>query len=505
MDRRRVAALSSLLLGGLCGAACPAALAASEAVATTFEAASCGFDEATDATSVRDAVCGWVHVPARRDDDAGSRLRLWVVRLPAFQDTNLPPVIRVLGGPEPMRLAYLTGARTTRLRQQHDVIFFDYRGLGRSGPQLRCQVGAVTGETADARLASKLRQYVACRRQLDEAGIDLDAISTRANARDVDDIARALGYSHYAVHGGSYGSMVALELIRSRPAGLRAAVIGTPLPPNSPLHDTVGSFALSLERMQAHCDRAQTCAKRYPDLTGTLAKAMDRIDRTPLHHEGRRLLPSDLFNAVWSLMAMDDYVWVPSAIDLAAHGDAEALAGWVGANSAGWDFFLPEPGDAFSIVNATVSCQDIARGSPIADDMRAAAGGHPHLARATLPADAFDRLCASWRPSPAPADARDAVASDLPVLFFSLHFDPVTPPEDARLAAASLPNAIVLEHPAGTHASRVVDPCLIELEAAFLADPHGALDTACAAEWRQAEFVSEPFDAYLARPDRDMP
>jgi pimeloyl-ACP methyl ester carboxylesterase len=450
-------------------------------------------------------VCGWVDVRARRDGSDRRRLRLWTVRLPAFHDSGLPPVIRVLGGPEPMRLAYLTGARTTRLRQRHDVVFFDYRGLGRSEPQLSCQVEPVTGGTADARLASKLRQYAACRGQLDAAGADLDAISSRDNARDIDDIARALGFASYYTHGGSYGSVTTLELIRSRPDGLRAAVIGTPLPPNSPLHDTVGSFASSLARIQDHCNRTRSCAARHPDLAGTLAKAMDRIERTPLHHDGRRLLPSDLFVALWSLTAMDDYVWVPSAVEFAAHGDADALARWIGANSAGWDFFLPEPGDAFSIVNATVSCQDIARGRPIADDMRAAAGRHPHLVRAILPADAFDRLCATWRPSPVAADARDAVASDLPVLLFSLHFDPVTPPEDARLAAATLPNAIVLEHPGGTHVSRVVDPCLIELEAAFLADPHGALDTACTAEWQQAEFVPEPFDAYLGRLDRDMP
>lgn len=505
MDRRRVAALVRFLLAGLCAAAYPGALAASEADAT-FEAAPCRFPETADAKADgNDARCGWVHVRARRDGTDRRRLRLWVVRLPAFHDTGLPPVIRVLGGPEPMRPAYLSGTRTTRLRQRHDVVFFDYRGLGRSEPQLSCQVEPVTGETADARLASKLHQYAACRRQLEEAGADLDAIGSRENARDIDDIARALGYASYYTHGGSYGSVTTLELIRSRPDGLRAAVVGTPLPPNSPLHDTVGSFASALARMQAHCDRTRSCAGRHPDLAGTLAKAMERVDRTPLRHDGRRLLPSDLFTAVWSLMAMDDYVWVPSAIDFAAHGDADALARWIGSNSAGWDFFLPEPGDAFSIVNATVNCQDIARGVPIADDMRAAAERHPHLARAILPADAFDRLCATWRPSPPPADARDAVASDVPVLFFSLHFDPVTPPEDARLAAASLPNAIVLEHPGGTHVSRVVDPCLIELEAAFLADPRGALDTACTAQWRQAEFVSEPFDAYLGRLDRDMP
>ncbi|WP_202842417.1 alpha/beta fold hydrolase [Luteimonas saliphila] len=463
----------------------------------TFEAAPCGFEEATDATPPQDAVCGWVRVGARRDGTDHRSLRLWVVRLPAVRSTGLPPVIRVLGGPEPMRLAYLGGARTTRLRQRHDVVFFDYRGLGRSEPRLSCRVDAVSGDTTDARLASKLRQYAECHRQLEDAGADLDAIASRENARDIDDIARALGYASYYTHGGSYGSVTTLELIRSRPEGLRAAVIGTPLPPNSPLHDTVGSFASALARIQDHCNRTPSCARRHPDLAGTLAKAMDRIDRTPLHHDGRRLLPSDLFNALWSLMAMDDYVWVPSAIEFAAHGDAGALAPWIGANSVGWDFFLPEPGDAFSIVNATVNCQDIARGRPIADDMRAAAERHPHLARAILPADAFDRLCAAWRPSPVPADARDPVSSDLPVLLFSLHFDPVTPPEDARLAKASLPNAILLEHPGGTHVSRVLDTCLVEMEAAFLADPDAPLDSACTAQWQPAEFVLDAFDAYL--------
>lgn len=499
--KTRLIQIAVSLLVALAGAAWSTEPPASALAAPAFESAPCQFAEADD-DWVRDsdASCGWVSVPARRDQEGESddRLRLWVVKLPALRDSDLPPVIRVLGGPEPIRFAYVTGARTTRFRERHDAVFFDYRGLGRSEPVLSCRVEPVTGATAEDRLASKLHQYATCRAQLDASGVDLHAISSRENARDIDDIARALGYERYYTSGGSYGSITTLELMRAHPDGLRAVVIGTPLPPNSPLHDTVGSFALALAKVQDSCNRTRPCAERYPDLAGTLAKAMDRLDRTPLYHEGRRLFPADLFASLWYLAALDSYLWVPSAIDFAAHGDAGTLARWIGENSAGWDFFLPEPTDATSIVAATVSCQDIAKGSAIAVDMRAAAERHPYLARVVAPADAFDRLCAAWRPAPVPAGAGAAVASDLPVLFYSLFFDPVTPPEDTRLAAETLPNAIVLEHPGGTHVSLTADPCLIDMEAAFLADPGGAFDRSCTAGWTPAEFVLDTFDRHLA-------
>lgn len=250
--------------------------------------------------------------------------------------------------------------------------------------------------------------------------------------------------------------------------------------------------------MQERCDLTPACAKRYPDLAGTLKKAMDRFDHEQLSSGPRRLLPANLFDSLWNLMVGNDYERVPSAIDFAANGDAALVAEWVGATSPGSEFFLPELTDSTAIAQATIMCADIAQGRPIAADMRVAGRRYPFLEKALYPADGFDRLCEAWYPTPVPADVRDAVKSDLPVLMYSLRYDPSTLQADGRLAARSLPHATLLEHPAGSHSTLLYDPCLIGMEAAFLSDPGARLDRSCMTGWKPATFALDGFEEYIA-------
>lgn len=500
MDGHLSMALAALLpLATFTGSARPSEPTDNASPAPRFEPAPCGFADVPADWAQRNGVtCGWVRVPAQRDRAGADTLKLWVVNVVASGNRKHPPVIRVMGGPEPIRFAYLTGQRATRLRQNHDVIFFDYRGLGRSEPALSCQVDPVRGATMDERLASKLRQYASCREQIVASGIDLSVISSRANAHDIDDIARALGHEHYYLDGFSYGSVTMLELMRTRPDGLRGAFIGTPFAPDSTLHDTVSTFAQALARMQEQCSTVQPCAKRFPDMAGSLGKAMDRMDREQWSAGGRRLLPADLFDSLWTLMVAEDYEWVPLAIDAAAHGDAKVASRWIAATLTGGDFFLPELTDAAAIVAATVNCTDIAKGASIAPDLQAAARLHPYLAKVVSPADGFDRLCATWGAAEVARDARDGVASDLPMLVASLRFDPATTPADARLITRLLPHATLLEHPGGTHMTLPLDPCLIGIETAFFADPQKPLDRSCTAGWKAPAFRLEGFPEYVA-------
>lgn len=498
MIRRFCLALAApVLLGGL-GVAHSAEPGAIAAEGPRFESIPCEFADApADWAQENGVTCGWVRVPAHHGDAGKGTLRLWVAKVPAVRDSGRPPIIRVMGGPEAVRAVYITGPRTTRLRQNHDIAFFDYRGVGRSEPKPACNVEPVGGETIDQRLVSKLNQYATCREQIARSGIDLSTINSRENARDIDAVARALGYGPYYVNGGSYGSTTTLELIRTRPPGLRAAVIGNPFPPNTTLHDTVSTFALSLQQMQEHCDLTPVCAKRHPDLAATLGKAMDRFDRERIASGTRRLQPANLLDSLWNLMVGNDFERVPSAIDFAAHGDAALVAEWVGATSAGFDFFLPELTDSAAITHATVLCADISQGRPIAADMRAAGQRYPYLKKAIAPADGFDRLCEAWYPTTVAVDVRDAVTSDLPVLMYSLRFDPTTPQTDGRLTARSLSRATLLEHPGGTHSTLLFDPCLIGMEAAFLSDPAAKIDRSCTAGWMPATFALDGFEEYV--------
>lgn len=485
--------------------ACMLAFAPARSRATeappSFEPTPCEFADAPagwfQANGVR---CGWVRVPAHHDAPAGPQLKLHVVRIPSARPAARShlPVIRVLGGPEAVSTIYFTGPRTTRLRKDRDVVFFDYRGSGRSEPKLACQVAAVAGTTTEARLAAKVSQFADCRAQVVASGADLSSVSEREFAYDVNAIAQALGYEAYTVDGGSYGSLVLFELLRQRPQGLRAAVIGVPMAPNTALMDiALSPFAAAFERVRQECGRTPACARRYPDLAVTLGQAMDRVGRESLHYGGRRLIPADLFNAVAAVANDDDYERLPSAIDFAAHGDAAMLARWLGAASQDADFMIPEAGGPGVLIHATVKCIDARLSGAAAPRLRAAAQRYPFLARAIEPVDALDRLCAAWETKPPLLPLREAVTSDIPVLMYSMKFDPSAPLEDARLALRTLSRATLLEHPGGSHNTLNRDSCMIELEAAFLAAPTKPLDRRCTRQWKPATFALDGFERYL--------
>ncbi|HEY0660493.1 MAG TPA: hypothetical protein VGD21_04095 [Lysobacter sp.] len=200
MIRHFCLALAPMLLAGLpllAGSAEPGTPAFE---GPRFEPTPCVFADAPANWAQESGVtCGWVRVPAHHDEAGKGSLRLWAAKVPAVRDSGRPPIIRVMGGPEPVRAVYITGPRTTGLRQNHDIAFFDYRGVGRSEPRLACDAEPVRGDTMDDRLASKLRQYARCREQIAKAGVDLSTINSRNNARDIDVVARALGYAPYYV------------------------------------------------------------------------------------------------------------------------------------------------------------------------------------------------------------------------------------------------------------------------------------------------------------------
>jgi pimeloyl-ACP methyl ester carboxylesterase len=147
----------------------------------------------------------------------------------------------------------------------------------------------VSGSTIEERWRAKLAQYAECRRQIDSAGIDLGLVNAAAAAQDVQDIAQALGYASYDLWGSSYGTFPELYLIGRRPAGLRAAIVGVSFPPDTRVFEQFTTFGQGLAAMQRECDRNARCHARFPDMAGSLGRAMARLDQETLMGQSRRL------------------------------------------------------------------------------------------------------------------------------------------------------------------------------------------------------------------------
>lgn len=485
------------------GAASAATLSVASSV-PRFESASCGFKDVAEDWSAKNGVtCGWVTVKAHHDQPDSATLRLWVVKMGAIgQSTGSPPpLIRLVGGPEPANVTPTSPRSPTNplvllLRAARDVIYFDYRGLGKSEPRLACKVAPVTGATLDERWRSKLAQYEDCRRQIDAAGTDLSAVNAAVGAQDVQDIAQALGYRTYDVSGSSYGTFPELYLIARGPAGLRAAYVGVTFPPDTRNREQFSTFGQGLTAMQRECDRNAACRARFPDMAGSLGRAMDRLDSKQLVGSSRRLTPADLYQSLFNMSTDPDSLpLVPLAIAVAEKGDAKLVTQWIDA-TRGDDLGLPEATDPQVAGALATECSTITDPRPIKRDYEAAGRLYPYLAKAMKPTDAADRVCNIWKAAAPPRDLGRPIHSDIPVLLYYARLDTVVMVADTLRVARSLPHSTVVEVPGVGH--NFTDACLFHLYTAFLNNPTGVLDRSCTAQMKPIAFALDGFEAYVA-------
>src|SRR5690606_34328570 len=122
----------------------------------------------------------------------------------------------------------------------------------------------------------------------------------------------------------------------------------------------------------------------------------------------------------------------------------------------------------------------------------AAAGDGTHPLIDTIAQQSFvyeQEICTFWSPfDPDPLE-NQAVSSDAPVLLFGGQYDPITPPEYARLAAQTLPNGTALEfRGAGHGVLRMENDCWLQVVAPFLRDPSAPPETACVEQLPRPRF-----------------
>src|SRR5579859_8987 len=160
--------------------------------------------------------CGTVSVPEFHAQPSGPRLRLAVLlaqRDPAHPTADA--VLYLAGGPgnrvEPGDLSDFADAG-------RDLITFDQRGVGASQPALNCP--AVGNRDPLSAAVESVAALAACRDDLVRQGVHLAAYTIPEDAADVDAIRQALGYRQLDLYGVSYGTQVALAVMRDFPASL---------------------------------------------------------------------------------------------------------------------------------------------------------------------------------------------------------------------------------------------------------------------------------------------
>ena len=194
-----------------------------------FVSRSCWFDNETG----RDADCGYFYVAENRDVEDSRSIRIPVVILRGGDGASeRPPILFISGGPGETNyldktwfIAWGFVLQVSPWLESRDVIIFDQRGAGISEPSLDCV--EIRYRHRDWRFIQDwLAQAIAdCRNRLVSSGIDLTQYHTPAIVADIIELRQALGIETWDIKGTSYGSRIALELMRSDPASINSAVL----------------------------------------------------------------------------------------------------------------------------------------------------------------------------------------------------------------------------------------------------------------------------------------
>lgn len=179
------------------------------------------------------AFAGAFVVPHDRRRSNGPADTLVYVRLPARTAAPGPPTVYLTGGPGGSGIDDAAGFQLRivhDLRAVGDVVLLDQRGTGRSTPNVTCpgawdlpaDHSAASVETARA-LQTQARR---CAESIAARGIDLSAYTTAENADDVGALRAVLGARTINLYGFSYGSHLALEVVRRHREGVGRVVIG---------------------------------------------------------------------------------------------------------------------------------------------------------------------------------------------------------------------------------------------------------------------------------------
>ncbi len=435
----------------------------------TFESTDCPFDIPRGA----EIECGFLTVPEDRSSGNSPGIALAVAIVAAPDGSSETPIIYLAGGPGGSALddyaADPEGWEYPFL-QNRDLILLDQRGAGYSEPTLDCPEFAEADEQDNP--------DALCFDRLMDEGINLAAYNTQENAADVAALRLSLGIEEWDLLGISYGTRLALEVMRSHPEGVRAVILDSPFPPNADTPvDEIYSFTDALSELFSDCERDAYCREEYPDLEAVFLETVQRLN----DDETAEIYGDDLVFALSSAFSDTELIpLLPYVIYEVANDNYDALD----EISAEGDFARPryqndeDRSDSEGMYNSVICHDEYALGDYERVET-AVVGNIPEELEGALLQSTFDltSLCEYWNPMEIVDNT--AVTSSIPTLILVGQYDVATPPRWGTLTAATLSNSYLILVPGAGHSLLSSVECAIDITDDFLNNPEKNPDLDC--------------------------
>jgi pimeloyl-ACP methyl ester carboxylesterase len=237
-------------------------------------------------------LCGYLVVPAQRNDPESKDVKLAYVILKATGDNPSPdPIIHVSGGPGIASTSRTTVVefinRYASMRKERDIVLYDQRGIGNSLPVMNC-VDFTEADPGDD-VPSVADTYSRCQEGMRNQGYPPEIFSTAVSAADLVDLMHALNYPAYNLYGISYGSRLLMSLMHDFPDEplVRSIVLDSV----DTLPEDIGTEYLTatqllqqalFESVFDECAADPACAAAYPDLRARFSSLVEQLNQTPL-------------------------------------------------------------------------------------------------------------------------------------------------------------------------------------------------------------------------------
>jgi pimeloyl-ACP methyl ester carboxylesterase len=462
--------------------------------------------------------CGYLFVPENRNDEDSAIIQIAVMWIYSTSDEPYDePVIYLEGGPGGASITGYEHWYESALREDYNIILVDQRGAGFSLPSLNCYE------------SDEQDDFVGdCAERLRDEGVDLDAYNSWENAADIADLIDALELDVVNLFGTSYGSRLALTVMRDYPEKIRSVIIEGVYPPNVNAYDEQAvNFWGALQNMFAACENDDYCAENYPDLENIFFAAMESLNDSPVEIEVESgeivdmdgsTFADDIFQKMYSAEWLP---YIPALIYAAADGDGDAYSS-IGFEAEegefieGYDEALDEAymdylefedydemydyiegldeEEYFAIEEAilgvidddsegmftSVECvEEIPFNSVDAYDELSQDVPEELTAYMAISVESTFADCDAWDVETADGIENEVVESDIPTLVLSGDLDPITPPVWGDVAAEGLSNSFVYSYPAIGHGAVDSHDCPTAMALEFLDNPDFAPDDSC--------------------------
>jgi pimeloyl-ACP methyl ester carboxylesterase len=476
-----------------------------------FEAGACPFDVGSSLQFVRgrNVICGNLVVRANRSDPSSPTIRLAVATFKTPSSRPAPdPIIFLQGGPGGRVIqdfAPLVIQHQIDLQTQfgnHDLIMIDQRGTGYSQPSLQCSEAVALQLKTDLNVTPvqavtlQNQAIAACHTRLVGQGIHLSDYTTQSDAADIHDLIQVLGYQQVDLYSVSYGTRLALEIMRSFPQHIRTVILDSTVPAQLKLLTNIPvSTARVFDVFFKGCAADVLCSSRYPQLDSVFYSLVTSLNANPITFQTQNPDDNKTYTVLFhgddlvNLLFQSFYVTqaiplLPQMISQVQHADYTHLLARLygililsGADAVSWGTYY------------SVECaEDVDFLS--AQDLTTAAQAYPTPIRTDQLINLEGEIggCQTWNVNKVAPSEANPVASAIPTIILESEYDPITPPSNGDLVAKTLNHSFTFLFPGTGHGAFLFSDCPTRIVLAFESNPSQKPDSTCITSMGEPQF-----------------